>query len=644
MEKIMSAAAPLGLTIYDRQQDDSESPYKYPGGLHSYVVGSLSYKEMIQAYKAHPVQINVNSVLDSPTMFSRRVMEASACGTPIISGPSRGMNHYLNGAIHVVETETEAAQALENLLLQPEFRCHIGLKAARSVMRCHTAEHRLTQMLRTAGIKIKAPDLPKVRVIASEITEQAAQCLASQTLLPTSVSAKKWHSGAMSLLVNAGIPCHHLDPILTTSTEQDSLYLLSDFTSLEDLGQEDLEDIAWPTLYTQSARIGIIRTSGFENNGESRIALLNHPLDSSIQLIHYKKSVPLNELMHHAKKIPTIGIRIPHRKYKESRRILPKKLMVIAGHDFKFIKSLFPYFSNNGFRLLLDFWSGHNIHDDIASQRLVQQADIIFCEWMLGNAMWYAKHKKPGQKLIGRLHLQEIDHKLFDQIPFSSFDKVIFVAHHILRKALAKKPKLALNSAVIFNGVDTKRFESAREKTTNGKVLGLVGIVPQRKRLDIALDILKELRKDDKEYVLRIKGKQPCEYTWMKNRPSELAWYQIQYTRIQDDPYLRDSVVFDPHGNDMCTWYSKVNFVLSTSDFESFHFTIPDGVSAGCIPVIMPWEGASEIYPTEWVSADISSAVKRIQDHTTAKHLDIKFVKERFSLEIIAKQIINEVV
>ena len=61
----MSAAAPLGLTIYDRQHDDPESPYKYPGGLGGYVAGSLSYEEMIQAYKAHPVQINVNSVLDS---------------------------------------------------------------------------------------------------------------------------------------------------------------------------------------------------------------------------------------------------------------------------------------------------------------------------------------------------------------------------------------------------------------------------------------------------------------------------------------------------------------------------------------------------------------------------------------------------
>ncbi|MCK7575320.1 MAG: glycosyltransferase family 4 protein [Chromatiales bacterium] len=75
MDKIMSAAAPLGLTIYDRQHAEPESPYKYPGGLGGYVAGDLSYEEMIQAYKAHPVQINVNSVLDSPTMFSRRVAE-----------------------------------------------------------------------------------------------------------------------------------------------------------------------------------------------------------------------------------------------------------------------------------------------------------------------------------------------------------------------------------------------------------------------------------------------------------------------------------------------------------------------------------------------------------------------------------------
>lgn len=42
MDKIMSAAAPLGLTIYDRQHADPASPYKYPSGLGNYVEGDLA--------------------------------------------------------------------------------------------------------------------------------------------------------------------------------------------------------------------------------------------------------------------------------------------------------------------------------------------------------------------------------------------------------------------------------------------------------------------------------------------------------------------------------------------------------------------------------------------------------------------------
>ena len=601
MDKIMSAAAPLGLTIYDRQHDDPESPYKYPGGLGSYVAGSLTYEEMIQAYKAHPVQINVNSVLDSPTMFSRRVVETVACGSPLISGPALGMNRYLEGAGHVARTESEAAQALENLLHHPAYRWRNALKGARAIMRAHTTELRLSQMLRTAGVVVDAPQPPDIALMADEITEVAAQRLLTQTLRPQGVVASQWQHGTQVQLEAAGITCGSTEG---QRVETNSLWLLASSRALEELEPEDLEDLAWPTYYAPQTRIGFSRDTVLGEGQWPGVAQEGIAVNDGLQLVRATKNSPLETFVKEAANQPTLALRKPPQIHERAPNVEPKKTVVIAGHDLKFIKPFYPYFTDAGIRLLLDFWTGHNQHNEIASKRLVRQADTVFCEWMLGNAMWYGKHKREGQKLVGRLHAQELRSALFDKVPFKAFDTVIFVGPHMLRNAQKRNAGLNKNGVVIYNGVDIEAIQAVPRKPTNGKVLGLVGMVPQSKRLDRALDILKELRKEDEGYTLRIKGRRPEDYPWMVNRPDEMAWYEEQYRRIDEDPLLKHAVFFDPQGNDMPEWYSGVDYILSVSDHESFHLAIAEGAAAGCYPVVLPWEGASEIYPQEWLKKD----------------------------------------
>jgi len=640
MDKIMSAAAPLGLTIYDRQHGDPESPYHYPTGLGGHVAGSLSYEAMIQAYKAHPVQINVNSVLDSPTMFSRRVMEIAACGTPLISGPGFGMSRYMAGAVHVAHTESEAAQALENLLHHPAYRWRVALKGARTIMRAHTTQHRLVQMLRTAGMAVMAPKAVAIQLATQKVTEPIVRRLLAQTLRPTRVAADQWQPGTRNALEGAGIQCGIAQGEIA---QANSIWLLADPRALETLESEDFEDLAWPTCYASQIRIGFIRSTSLDNGEWPGLALDGHPIDPSLQLVRVTTTQSLVDLNSWAQRQPALALRKPSPIHEQAPNIAPKKTMVVAGHDLKFIKPFYPYFTQTGIRLLLDFWTAHNKHDEASSKRLVQQADTVFCEWMLGNAIWYAKHKQKGQKLIGRLHLQELSSPLFDKVPFKKFDEVFFVGPHILRDAQMRNPTLKKNGVVIYNGVDVQTIQAASCKPTNGKVIGFVGIVPQRKRFDLALDILKELRQNDKDYILRIKGKRPEDYSWMANRPEEMAWYETQYNRLKEDPLLKGAVFFDPHGNDMPEWYAGIDFVLSTSDFESFHFTIADGAAAGCTPIILPWEGADEIYPKEWVYSDIKTAADGIKTGPKNQNEIKKFIKDRFNIHTIVDEIIKKI-
>lgn len=642
MQKIMSAAAPLGLTIYDRQHGDAESPYQYPAGLGGYVAGDLDYAEMIQAYKAHPVQINVNSVQDSPTMFSRRVIEAAACGAPLISGPALCMNRYLGGAAHMIETESDAAQALESLLRYPAYRWRVALKGARAVMRAHTTEHRLVQMLRTAGFVVRAPQVPEVNVLCGQITTAAVRSLLGQTVRPKRVVADVWSDEAKALLVEQGIEC--LSSGETVATEG-ARWLLAESERLEPMESEDIEDLVWVSTYA-SGRIGYLRESVLQPGQWPGVAVEAQNVDG-FEVVCPDRVMPVRELVGWAERLPALALRKPDAAFEQPPIASPRKTVVIAGHDLKFIKPFYPYFTQAGIRVLLDFWSGHNQHDEAASKRLLAQADTVFCEWMLGNAIWYGTHKLEGQRLIGRLHLQELDHQFFRDLPFAAFEEVIFVGPHILRQGVSRNSALKRNGTVVYNGVDVQALQREPRRATNGKVLGFVGIVPQRKRFDLALDILRDLRARDEGYTLRVKGKRPEDIPWMADRPQEMVWYDKLYRRLQDDPLLKDAVIFDPHGNDMPEWYAGVDFVLSTSDFESFHFTVADGAAAGCVPVVFPWEGAREIYPSDWVVANRREAVKMIMRHcegndrAALQRACRDFAKDKFDIEQIALRLVE---
>ena len=82
--------------------------------------------------------------------------------------------------------------------------------------------------------------------------------------------------------------------------------------------------------------------------------------------------------------------------------------------------------------------------------------------------------------------------------------------------------------------------------------------------------------------------------------------------RVNGDPLLRESVVFDGFGSDVAQWFRKIGFILSPSDFESFHLAVAEGVASGSVPLIWPWEGADELYPEETLVSSPAEAADAI--------------------------------
>ncbi|MDH2299841.1 glycosyltransferase, partial [Cobetia sp. 29-18-1] len=239
----------------------------------------------------------------------------------------------------------------------------------------------------------------------------------------------------------------------------------------------------------------------------------------------------------------------------------------------------------------------------------------------------HSKNKKEGKKLFVRIHAQEVRKKAAKfgrAIDAEEVDKFIFVSSLIRQQALEMFGWDEEKTELVPNGVKENRFyDPAREIKP---VLGMVGIVPTTKRLDRALDLLAALNERGWGAKLYCKGHRPEDLPFMlaPGRRQELAYYEALYERIDCDPNLKGYVVFDGWGNDVEQWYQKVDFILSPSDNESFHYALADGVMAGCIPLVWPWEGAEETYRNDWIVSSNDDAINRVEVFLRSERLKVK--------------------
>jgi PEP-CTERM/exosortase A-associated glycosyltransferase len=321
-----------------------------------------------------------------------------------------------------------------------------------------------------------------------------------------------------------------------------------------------------------------------------------------------------------------------------------RSLILVAGHDFKFINRLLTEFGAQGHDILIDTWQGHDRHNEQTSYSLLEKAEIIICEWCLGNAVWYSRNKRPDQKLVIRFHRQELESDYPASVVMHNVNKVIFVSPHIQRKAVSRfnwDPWVQEKLVLIPNYVDGNALNQPK---LNGAQfnLGICGIVPQMKRFDRALDILKILRRKDSRFHLYVKGRMPHEYSWMQRRKQEMLYYAQVMERVQASDLLKDAVHFEGWGDDMPQWYQKIGFMLSTSDFEAFHLTVAESAASGCIPVLLRWEGADEIYPRDWIvnsTGEVADAIMDIvrkgifQETGRARQT---YARENFDIELVS--------
>ncbi len=280
-----------------------------------------------------------------------------------------------------------------------------------------------------------------------------------------------------------------------------------------------------------------------------------------------------------------------------------KKVAAIASHEFKFLTAVRDYLEQDpSTELVIDTWSGQRNHRVGHSQSVVKKADVIFCEWCCGNAVWYSKHKKSGQKLIIRLHRFEYFTEFPKQVNIDKVDAVIVVSDFFKALLMRHLGWPAKKIIVEPQYVDAAYFDRPKHQGAE-KTLGFVGIVSfNHKRFDRAVDVLERVLERDPEFRLRVRSRMPWEFPWAWDADPQAQYnYQTLFERIRTTPALRDAVIFDQPGADMGEWYRNVGYMLSTSETEGCHTSIAEGMASGAIPVLIKWEGADLVYPPDYV-------------------------------------------
>jgi len=323
------------------------------------------------------------------------------------------------------------------------------------------------------------------------------------------------------------------------------------------------------------------------------------------------------------------------------KKINPKKPgLLVVGHDLKFLTPVINHITGkNDFKVELFSYHGHVVQNKNKLLKMLPDYSVIFCEWGLGNISFLSNNKQKGQKLIVRIHLQEFSTSFLSETNWDNVDAMIFISEFQLERFKSLFPDQTAKCHLIYNVIDCGNLDREKEQDANF-TLGLMGILPLRKWPHLGVEILYELKKHDSRFRLSVKSKRPEELDWLWKRPEERAYYDQLYSRI-DSCGLNDSVIFEPHGDDVPDWFRKVGFILSPSEFEGSHQSVAEGMAAGSVPVIRNWDGAYPLYPEKYIFNEVKEAVEFILNHSTGNvfpnesEFVKKYAREHFDLSVI---------
>ena len=296
--------------------------------------------------------------------------------------------------------------------------------------------------------------------------------------------------------------------------------------------------------------------------------------------------------------------------------------LAAAAHDFKFCHPYLSLLKKAGCPITVAQWEWGSFTDEFSSRLSISESDVLLCEWGLANAVWYARNKQPHQRLVVRVHAQEVRpraQKFGHALEHEKVDCFVFVTDWVRRQAIQMFGWPEEKTMVIPNFLLEDEY-TFQNKTFSGAIhLGMVGIIPGTKRLDRAVDLLEQLIALGQQARLHLKGPMPHDLPFMQapGRIKELKAYDAIFARVENSPTLRGALQIHSPGNNVAQFYGQIDHILSPSETESFHYALADGVLSGCHPIVWEREDAARIFSPTWIVHTTEDATQSIIDFRT---------------------------
>lgn len=149
-DMMFNACTDLGLTVFDRNSSRKSANYRYPDMPWLEIKPSVPHDATAQIYRDYMVSLNVNTITDSPTMYSRRLVEILACGGMAVTNPALSVERHFADFCTVVRSADECWELFgrlhrDGLSATDRERARAG---ADHVLQHHTWAHRLDEIMR----------------------------------------------------------------------------------------------------------------------------------------------------------------------------------------------------------------------------------------------------------------------------------------------------------------------------------------------------------------------------------------------------------------------------------------------------------------------------------------------------------------
>ncbi|MBU0983636.1 MAG: glycosyltransferase family 4 protein, partial [candidate division Zixibacteria bacterium] len=240
---------------------------------------------------------------------------------------------------------------------------------------------------------------------------------------------------------------------------------------------------------------------------------------------------------------------------------------------------------------------------------LLSWADLAWFEWC-DNFLIQACKLPKTCKIVCRLHSYEAFTEMPSKVDWSRVDHLLFVNESV-RELFRHQVATPVETSVIHNGVDLTRFTIAADKARTKKIAS-VGYINYKKNPALLLYCFKKIHAYDPEYTLHVAG---------EHQDARIRLYWEHFLSRNNLP-----ITYDGWVEDMPAWYADKEYVISTSLFESFHYSIAEGMAGGLIPLIHDWYGADNLYPRDYLYNDPDDCLELLK---RLEHADVNELRTR---------------